>query len=678
MYTVIIRYMYHPKLPVIFLFLAALCCSSVSAQKKGTTPAATTTTTTGKKGKPAAKKAAPAASPSIAEVPAGMNPDSTGFGFFHTCGKKDLLDVRIVPGSDGEEGNVYVYNRLTEIKAVTTKGSRGQDSVVGSSINWHVYGYGSVFDPLAYLSELSRLYPSASEDCLKYLVSRINAELLARSVAAVDKKTADPAPVSTSADSAVATTSSKKGAKATVEKVPDATKPTVAAPANAEAKTASVAVPASAPASTDTPRAAPRHIQIIPGAPINMIPEYSTSDTTVDTVYKTIVVRLQLTGPFDSTDNVVTFRLLNSTALADQLTITNPTLVITKGAWDTTMAHGGVYVARIFVRTLSLKDSIKNVQRNYILLAGDTANANHSQEIVLRAYDPNKPFWVELGANFDLLNGLQSNNLYGAIVMYKRDVARVGKDRSNNLSLFGGVYEAKTVSSEQSLNFSNFQYLSNSAFIPPAGTPGAHYQVYQDTGTVSKITSVNNLGLFISPQLRLTNGSANSDGLHVFVSVWLEVVWQRATTTFDYSKTAFVDSFPIVPDSAQYYRYKPGTLQGDYRSQFYGVGMPIYLKEHNTNLYLNSVIGIANQVGLRAEYLNNKPNLDEFFSGVKTTASGVIPWKPFWLFQFRLNEEKFGISFTGEVRGVIARSYKPFITLALSKKFDLSKLLEFK
>ena len=49
-------------------------------------------------------------------------------------------------------------------------------------------------------------------------------------------------------------------------------------------------------------------------------------------------------------------------------------------------------------------------------------------------------------------------------------------------------------------------------------------------------------------------------------------------------------------------------------------------------------------------------------------------WNPFALVQFRLNEEKYGISITGEVRSMLMRDAKPVVSLALSKKFDLSDL----
>jgi hypothetical protein len=49
-------------------------------------------------------------------------------------------------------------------------------------------------------------------------------------------------------------------------------------------------------------------------------------------------------------------------------------------------------------------------------------------------------------------------------------------------------------------------------------------------------------------------------------------------------------------------------------------------------------------------------------------------WNFFYLFQFRLNEEKYGISFTGEVRGLMLKNAKSIIALSLSKKIDLGDL----
>jgi hypothetical protein len=558
-----------------------------------------------------------------------------GFGFDHACDAKCLFNVWVVPNSGSGHGLISISDTLEGAKPVH-----------------HNYKYGNSFDEVNYLSELTRLYgKKATQDCLKYLVSRIREEILWNDSIYLRNRAGRPD-----------TTAAKDGAAQTKDDKSNKKDDTgEKKPADQKGK----------PARTGK-------VRIIPLPAYIMTPQYSSTSIQKD---GTLPIRLEITGSFDTTQvsDTVHFTLLDTSALSNKLKLLNTQVTIDQQTWENAESNNnGIYDLKLHYKVNSLTDSIEYVQKDYIILSGDTLN---SQEVQLRSYNPNKPFWVEFGANFDLLDKLQTNNLYGAVIMHKRDVASLGGKR--NITLFGGVYEAKTVSNEQAFNFANFQYLDNTAFAPPSSAADTAYIVRRDTGTMTRTTTVTNLGLFISPQIRLTNGSADANGLHVFASLWVEMVWQRSTTTYDYSKTGHYDSF-LVPRSAavfNQYSAKPTTLQGDFRSHFFGLGLPLYLKSGNANLYLNSVIGISNQPGL---YYNTRPDTTRdvesmrFFQPVRFNLSGAITWRPFYLFQFRLNEEKFGISFTGEVRGTLARDYKPYLTLALSKKFDLTKLLEFK
>jgi hypothetical protein len=51
-------------------------------------------------------------------------------------------------------------------------------------------------------------------------------------------------------------------------------------------------------------------------------------------------------------------------------------------------------------------------------------------------------------------------------------------------------------------------------------------------------------------------------------------------------------------------------------------------------------------------------------------------WNLFYLAQFRLTSEQYGVSFTGEVRGIFLHQSTPIISLSVSKKFDVGKFID--
>lgn len=304
----------------------------------------------------------------------------------------------------------------------------------------------------------------------------------------------------------------------------------------------------------------------------------------------------------------------------------------------------------------------------FIRQKGDAANPAEVRITTIGLYNPNKPFWVEIGANFDFADGLKPNNFFGGVFLNKRDIRPIftGKklrpDKPRRLGLFAGVFESKTISDVSTDAFSVQKYYNDrSTRLTRHDSVGA----FIDTGVIKTTQVVKNIGLFFSPQVRLTNGSANADGLHVAASAWLELQWQTISTTIDYTGMLPSDT-TYVPHSAldsTIKRRKFGSSQ-DIRSHYFGLGLPIYFKEGDANVFFNPVIGLSNQP--------SSQDLKNF------TDSTHRHYQLFYIFQFRLNEEHFGIAFTGEVRGLIVPNSKPLVSLALTKKFDLSKFLQFK
>jgi len=108
-------------------------------------------------------------------------------------------------------------------------------------------------------------------------------------------------------------------------------------------------------------------------------------------------------------------------------------------------------------------------------------------------------------------------------------------------------------------------------------------------------------------------------------------------------------------------------------------------------MYINGVYGITSQRFVLVDnssplnanqYSQTVQNINPAYSSnvdgmsLINFAQPKSRWNSFYLIQYRLTEMKYGITFSGEVRGLTLNGSKPAITLALSKKFDLSALLK--
>jgi len=368
----------------------------------------------------------------------------------------------------------------------------------------------------------------------------------------------------------------------------------------------------------------------------------------------------------------------------DPLTLSNnPSLVNSKITVPSVTATREEEVS-VFLLVHSNKTDLKGDEIGRLSLKSD---ASFLHPVYLRLtekglYDPNKPFWMEVGSNFDLIDGPEPNNFYSGVFLHQNDIRpfsfRRKKEKiktSNNFGVFAGVYESKTVSTNSNFTYGHKEYYNSTSVAITDTTKVKPGQLggFRDSVKIRTSQVVRNLGLFISPQVRLTNGRSDANGIHIFASGWLELQWQRLQLQTDSVSISRLDTISIA--KSQLYRYdnledgkisiKKNTL-ADLRSHYFGFGLPIFLKNNNTNLFVNPVMGISNQPRLS---LTSKDDIAYLLVH--------RVWNYFYVIQFRLNEETYGISFTGEVRGLLVPKSPPFISLSISKKFDIIKFLEF-
>lgn len=108
--------------------------------------------------------------------------------------------------------------------------------------------------------------------------------------------------------------------------------------------------------------------------------------------------------------------------------ISSPTIIVknwdvVKDSSNTTISHKET----IYVTNKNIPDSINLDAISYIKIEGDKTNTSHEIRLTEKGlYNSASNFWMEAGANFDLLEGVTANNLYGGIYMFEKDIVKVG------------------------------------------------------------------------------------------------------------------------------------------------------------------------------------------------------------------------------------------------------------
>ncbi|HWB27904.1 MAG TPA: hypothetical protein VG738_20670 [Chitinophagaceae bacterium] len=410
-----------------------------------------------------------------------------------------------------------------------------------------------------------------------------------------------------------------------------------------------------------------------------ILPNYSKGTIRLDTIFVWV---FRKTKPEANKNDTINF-VINKGLFPFEIKMHSKTPVII-GSWD---VSNDTIKKRLplVIENPGISDTLKKTSPSaYIKIDCDSSSTAHG--IVLEpkpktsSYISDVPFWAEVGTNFDLVDKVQAQNVSAGIFMFEKDMFKWNKkSTSKNMSFTGGVYESKSTSLT-STSDSGIIYRDGRSFIKT----NQGYPYFRDTGSVKTTSSVTSIGVFLSPHLRLNNLAADSNGFHIFLSLYLEMLWQRVHSSFDYSSTGHDTTYyaQSAADINHYY-YKENAVDMDYRSHYFGIGLPIYIKDFDPknrwrfSLYINEAIGFSTQKFIALQTPLDSSYKEFQLSGLmhdnpleNTFGTPRNYWNPFYLFQFRLNEEKIGVAFTGEVRGFLMRNTKPIISLSLTKKFD--------
>ncbi len=434
--------------------------------------------------------------------------------------------------------------------------------------------------------------------------------------------------------------------------------------------------------------------QITPDRAYEITRDYNFTINPTDS----LIVNVKLTkGGYKEGHSQLVFSFLD-TSLNKHFQILENPIDIKEDEWkDAVDDKKGLIKIPLHLKNLIKNDSIaNNVQKMDLIIKGQTQALRGSQRIKLNM--PDQPFWAEIGTNFDLLDNLKTNNFYAGVYMFDKDIANINfqwllkkakrskESRPNNISFSGGVYESQSVSIRSINNV--FDYKDGASEILDTATGSIKsYKTYRDTGNISATTSIKRVGLFISPMFRITNGKTDANGAHLFIAPYIEMLWQRISAKVDYTKAN--KTYTITTDTGKLAKirfdalpYKTQSFDFDFRSHYLGLGVPLYIKENGFNLFFNPVFGATTQ-GFTIFANQANPNKYTEINQLTTGYNDILnikrnksTWHGFYMFQFRLNEVAYGITFSGEIRGITIHESQPVITLALSKKFNLTGLFK--
>lgn len=121
-------------------------------------------------------------------------------------------------------------------------------------------------------------------------------------------------------------------------------------------------------------------------------------------------------------DTAILFETILLTLPNHPVLLNNP-LKITKARWDTLTNVGkktGTLDTFLYVQTAFMPDTLKEDEIGQIIIHGQPQQFHILRLTEKGLYNPGKPFWIETGANFDLLDGIKANNCMQVFTCLKK------------------------------------------------------------------------------------------------------------------------------------------------------------------------------------------------------------------------------------------------------------------
>ncbi len=256
---------------------------------------------------------------------------------------------------------------------------------------------------------------------------------------------------------------------------------------------------------------------------------------------------------------------------------------------------------------------------------------------------------ISLGANFDFINGINTNAVYAEIGGFLTEVWTPFK--YDDFSKFGidiGLINNRSITTSERDNLNDFYFES----IPDDDT--LRKQISNEIEQVIE-TSQEYLSVFFSPTFKLTK--------YLYFATHFEFRKVDVTKTTEFSltnpDTSIVDSRNIAEEVLA---REPFNLEESKEEKFtvnesiFGFGGILYIDDHPFTLKVKMLIG-----------WNTEPG--RIFSSEFNKSFGYNT-------SFSLVEKGIGLKLGGQLRGLFD-SGKPEFSIYLTKQFPVSKLLDF-
>lgn len=301
---------------------------------------------------------------------------------------------------------------------------------------------------------------------------------------------------------------------------------------------------------------------------------------------------------------------------------------------------------------------VKSTNKTDFKVGGTQISMGYSNDFIpvrlingkkVRNYDYN----FFLGANFDMQTQLKTESYYAEIDVFLPDLVTLKKNKSS-FGLQAGIYKNNNVRKE----------LENSVSRPI-------FEIVDSLSTVDSVTvienralqtpnvSTSNLGFYGRVLFNLHENKKRN--FRAFLALHAELIQRTQTITYESENLIRINQSIMPRDSlrnnavllSRILNNGPDTDR--FYSSFFGAGIPLRYSGKSIEVSINPVFGFGDK-GARVR--------------------GGDTFKSFFLAQFHLMEKEHGLRISGEIRKYFNANQNPFVVINLSKRFDISKLLD--
>lgn len=270
----------------------------------------------------------------------------------------------------------------------------------------------------------------------------------------------------------------------------------------------------------------------------------------------------------------------------------------------------------------------------------EEANSRHAFSIIdaTPPFEPDSPFRISLGANFDFIEKVQANSFYAHVNFFKPDIFGEKKRFGTNTGIIQNKYLSTTEDYPQII------------YTPVSQLNGDSSRFVRQRYRGTQTSTYNNINLYCGSLFTIVQPKL-SDGQSAtwFGHMEVEAVYRKIAVVNTLDSLIQTDTVALPNFYGSLYSPKFTFTVVDY--YFGGTIFDLQFKNKEGQLWLKSSVGLHWRTGDKMNF--------------------------YYLAQFNLLETKAGVNFGGEVRGEFGVTSSPNVGIYLSKAFNVDKLLDF-